>query len=442
MAPLRWVWNTYFSGIILRRERDDLRESIDRAREIYPNCCPGALWVETRKRFEFPTGATIQYGEMTYEESVNQYKTFEYSFIGFDELTTFLRSQYVYMLSRNRSKKVAGLPLHMRAGTNPDGPGHEWVFKRFVQDREPGKIYSYPYELVDPDGRIIETEITRQFLPATAFDNPHADNLDEYMAGLRAMGKDLSDALLYGRWDFFRGQMFPYAVEEVDPELKSPRHFTVRCMDYGWTNPSVIYWLVVYPRPDGLPIVEVAEELYVKETSIDGMAHLIKHRERQLMSIDRLDSATLSVIDPSAAKSEGTSGGQNVQEMLQHKGVWFDRANNDRQSGWAALRDLLEAGRLRFWKGRCPYLLSTLPKLVRDPAKADDIKAKQDDHGADALRYGVQAVTLLGPDVPAPEHRETEREALARSQDIGFERYLEELQSDRDQSSLEDSGGW
>lgn len=393
VGPLRWVYHPKFSALILRREKVDLQENIDRAREIYEAVCPGVNWVNQRKRFEFPNGATIQLGAAQYEDDIEDWKTYQFQYIGFDELTTFTRRQYVYMLSRNRSPADADLPTFIRSGTNPDGPGHDWVYGRFVDGKDPFKIYSYRYEIERPDGSVVETEVSRQFIPSTVFDNPELSNRDEYIAGLRSMGKDLSDALLYGKWDYFRGQMFPYELKTVEPGLKAMKHYVIRCMDYGWSDPSVILWLVVYPRPGKKAIVEVAGELVLNETNVDGIAHMALHHEEKLQRTWGLESPRISVIDPSANKSEGTSGGQNIKDMLQAEGLWFEGANNDRQSGWAQLRRLLESDppRLRFWRGACPYLLSTLPKLVRDPSKADDIRRKQDDHGADTLRYGVHA---------------------------------------------------
>lgn len=429
MGALRWVYNPYYRGIILRREKDDLREAIDRAREIYGAVCPGASklgkgWIETRKRWEFPSGAYVLFGSAQREDDVEAYKTFEFPYVGFDELTTFTRKQYVYMISRNRVKEEARIPTLMRAGTNPDGPGHRWVYKRFIEDRDPFRVYEYPYEIERPDGSILQTSVTRQFIPSTVFDNPMLGNLDEYVAGLMAMGPDLANALLYGKWDYFRGQMFPYDYEEVDPGLKHQEHFVVRCMDYGWTDPTVIYWLVVYPRPGKRPLVEVAQELMVKETSVDGIVHIARQREEALREMYQLHTPRLSVADPSTARSEGTSGGMNILDMFNAEGFWFEKANPDRQSGWAQVRRFLEDGRLKFWRGQCPYLLQTMPKLVRDPGKADDIRSKQDDHGADALRYGLMEIVSTQGAVgtgPAEEPKDP------RKQDTFFDEFSKDL---------------
>lgn len=400
VAPLRWAWHPLHSGILLRREQDDLREVIDRGREMYPLVFPGTRWIESRKRFEFPTGASLLMGSAQHAPDIEQYKTFEFNWIGFDELTTFERYQYIYMLSRNRSKDSV-LPLHVRGGTNPDGVGHAWVFKRFIENKDPYKVYRYQTSIMDPEKgqRLIST--TRQFIPATVFDNPHLTNLDEYVAGLQAMGKDLADALLYGKWDYFRGQMFPYGPHggliEVDVGLKASNHYVVRALDYGWSDPTVVQWLVVYPDMEDRPIIEVAYELVCTQTNVRDIAYLMKRVEERLEQYGlNINPPRHSVADPSIKQSSGTSQGKSIYDLFQQNSVWFDNATNDRISGWANLRMLLESGQLRVWRGQAPKLMETLPKLVRDAKKVEDVADGQDDHSADTLRYGALAVVESG----------------------------------------------
>jgi len=426
MGALRWVDRPEYSAILFRRERDDLQEVIDRTREIYPQICRPVppRWVETRNRWEFPSGATIQMGYAQHELDIQAFKTFQFQHIAFDELTTFTQYQYTYMLSRNRGKLGAGIPFFMRGGTNPDGIGHAWVYKRFVENRDPYVVYRYPSDLKLPSGEIQRIYSTRQFIPSTVFDNPMLDHRDEYIAGLQAMGKDLAEALLYGRWDYFRGQMFPYAIPEVDVGVKESPYYVIRALDHGWTDPTVVYWLVVYPQAKPRPVVEVAHELVVAETNIDEIARLIRLAEDELA----FDTPTFSVIDPSTVRAEATSGGQNIKSMYEAQGVWFEKANNDRQAGWAQIRRLLESGRLRAWEGKCPMLLQTLPKLIRDPNKADDIKPKQNDHPADTLRYGTMAFFDAGLEgMPVPEPTDPTFAGHSHQDDV-YPRLIKQLQ--------------
>lgn len=391
-SPLRWASHPRHRAILFRRERADLQELIDRTRDLYPKLCPSAVWLESRKRWEFPSGAKLWMGSCERDSDIEAHKSFEYNWIGFDELTTFTKYQYTYMLSRNRSKDDS-LPLQLRSGTNPDGPGHGWVFKRLVKNREPFTIYRSISSIKGPDGKQIDLELTQQFIPSTVFDNPKISGRDEYIAGLMAMGQQLAEALLYGRWDYFRGQMFPYGehggLKVVDRGIKGD-HYVVRCLDYGWTDPTVVYWLVIYPqRVDGQPDIEVAAELALTETSIGGIIHHVKAIEAKLIH-EGMNPPSISVIDPATKGTQST--GRSTLDLFQEGGLWFEPANNDRQAGWGWLRQLLESGRIGVWEGVAPYLMQTLGRLARNPNKAEDILDKQDDHPADTLRYGAMAI--------------------------------------------------
>lgn len=426
MGDLRFVAHPHHRSITLRRTIDDLQEILDRQKMIYEMICPQATWVESRRRWEWPSGAFSLLGSAHRIHDIEAYKSFEFNLVNFDELTLFERYQYIYMLSRNRSKSE-NLPLMMRAGTNPDGPGHSWVFNRFLRDREPYTIYRTSSRLPALDGEEEKVvTLTQQFIPSTVFDNPQLSGRDEYIAGLMSMGKQLAEALLYGKWDYFRGQMFPYGEEaglvEVKPEVKHSRHYLLRCLDYGWSDHTVVYWLLVYPDmvDDDEPDIEIVEELAVSETNVRDIAGYIKRVETRLVK-EGLPLPSHSVIDPSTKAKK--VDGRSTLSLFEENGVWFTPANNDRQAGWARVRNLLENGRIGYWKGSAPYLRHTLPKLVRDPRKADDLKPKQNDHGADSLRYGVMEIRDHRPGM-APESTESRRP----NQDRHFDRIVSSLQ--------------
>lgn len=439
IGNLRHVAHPKHRSITFRRERDDLQEIIDRMRDIYPKICPGARWVESRMRWEWPTGSFSFVGSAQRKSDIEAYKSFEFDLINFDELTTFERYQYLYMLSRNRSKS-ADLPLWVRSGTNPDGPGHGWVFNRFVKGRTPYTIYKVESKVPTTKGDTILVELTQQFIPATIFDNPRVTNRDEYIAGLMAMGEQLAEALLYGKWDYFRGQMFPYGklggLIEVDPELKSQDYYVVRALDYGWTDPLVVYWLIVYPQGqvDGQPDIEICAELAMTETTIPDASYLIKAKEQTLLSQHGVQQPSLSEIDPSTKATQAT--GRSILSLFEESGLWFTPANNDRQAGWGWMRQLLEKGRLGTWRGHIPYLCHTLPKLVRDPDKADDLLGKkQDDHGADTLRYACMAIR----DGTVKPHNE----AFLRddpNRDMFFDKHIRSLQGGSEDSNFDALG--
>jgi len=414
---LRWVDNKNHRAIILRRTRPQLQETIDRTVDLYSELYPDAFWREARLRWEFPSGAIIAMGHAEQERDILNYKSFQHNLIIFDELTSFTEYQYKFMFSRNRTADPT-LPLLIRSGTNPGDIGHEWVFKRFILSREPYKPYTEVMKLKSPKGTPIEIAMQKQYVPATVFDNPRLADRDGYIAGMADMGEDMMNAMLYGRWDIFEGQFFKQLPERVPPGLKSPNHFTIRCMDYGYVDPSAIYWLVVYPE---LRKIDLVGELYVSELAVPDLARMALRREARLQAEYGVKPPAIRVADPSMFKTEATSA-QSVNTLLGKHGLWHDKANNDRAAGWAMLRALLSDGTLRAWEGMTPQLYLTMPTLQYDPKNPDDIKAGGKDHTADSLRYGALSYFEYGSPMEMKQHLNPE------IQDTVFPRLIKRLE--------------
>lgn len=385
--PLLRCENPRHRSIILRRTRRQLQEVIDRSKELYTAIAPAAQWKEVESRWYWPSGAFTQMGFAEHEDDIMAFKTFEYDMVLFDELTSFTEKMYKFMFSRNRSKSI-DLPPLMRAGSNPDDIGAQWVHARFVENREPYRVYDRVIEL--PTGESITTTV--QFIPAKVWDNPKLPHRDAYIAGIMEMDEADAAAYLYGTWNQAAGSMFKLLPGEVAPQVRDGDYYVVRCMDYGFTDSTAVYWLVVYP--DGT--IEVAGEVYISQVTIDGIATLIKEKEKSLGL--RAPVIAVGGRDMFAAGFQQAVGAQSIATMLSNHGVHFQVANVDRLAGWARLSALLRRKQLRVWSGQAPNLLRTLPYLKRDPLRPNDIKGRQEDHAADALRYGIMAIYDL-PDL-------------------------------------------
>ncbi len=380
MAPLRWAHHPKHRALLLRRKEPRLLEVIDRTKILYPTLVPGAVWHETDNRWVLPAGGFISMGHMEHEDDVAKFKTFEFNWIGFDELTEFTEHQYMFMFMRNRAK-AEDLPLQIRSGTNPGGTGMQWVFDRFIDKKEPYKVYSYKVEVEGEGSKTIE----RQYIPATIFDNPKAPQRDEYIAGLASLDDITREAYLYGRWGRFRGQFFPKNPKMIPNGIKNSDYYVIRCMDYGWDSPACVLWLVVYPK---LRKVEIASEIYGDHMTTDSIAQMIRATEDRLKFEGKIN---FSVLSPDVF-SGAAEGGQTIATLLMEKGIWFEKANNSRKSGWAQVLRLIDNDQLRVWEGQAPNLLRTLTKLPRHKNKPDDVQDRGvEDHAPEALRYGLMA---------------------------------------------------
>jgi predicted phage terminase large subunit-like protein len=187
MGALQLVERPHFSALILRRTFRQLNQSnsiMNRARQWLANT--DAVWREIDKRFSFPSGAIITFGNLDSEDDVYQYDSSEFQYIAFDELTSFSKSQYRYLFSRLRATKDNPVPLRMRSASNPGNRGHDWVKEHFMIGQPPEAL-----TLQHPE---------RFFLPARISDNPHIRS-KEYLASLDNLDPVRRRQLLDGDWD-------------------------------------------------------------------------------------------------------------------------------------------------------------------------------------------------------------------------------------------------
>jgi predicted phage terminase large subunit-like protein len=209
-GALRFVHVPHFRGLILRRTYADLERSlIDRSRGMYRAACPRAEYNEGKKVWRFPSGACIYFGHLEHEKDKYAYQSAEFSYLAFDELTHFSETQYTYLLSRARSSR--GLPVFIRAATNPGGDGHAWVMRRWGPWLDPSSdVYADPGEPLwyvnrEHGEEYLEGErtgaLSRVFVPARVTDNPHLLGADPtYVERLRGLDPLTRAQLLDGNW--------------------------------------------------------------------------------------------------------------------------------------------------------------------------------------------------------------------------------------------------
>ena len=206
---MRQVHIKHYRAIIFRKTFPQLTDLIDRSKEIYKPAFPKAEYNTTGHVWNFPSGAKIYFGNMQREQDRTNYQGKHFDFVAFDELTHFSWKEYSYLMSRNRPSGP-GTEVYLRATTNPGGKGHGWVKDRFVTPAPPLTTITGEYDIVQPDGKVRKIKRKRIFVPASVFDNEKLlENDPNYLANLAMMPEAERDALLYGSWDSFDGQVFP-----------------------------------------------------------------------------------------------------------------------------------------------------------------------------------------------------------------------------------------
>ena len=374
--PLRYAHRAAHRALIIRRSMPELRELIDKSRELYPKAFPGCRYREVEKLWNFPSGAKIEFGFLERDADVYRYQGQAYSWIGFDEITHLpTEFPWNYLASRLRTTDSEIVP-YMRCTANPGGVGAHWVKKRYIDPNEPNHSFK------GADG------LTRTFIPARLEDNPYLAEDGRYEQMLKALPPTQRKQLLEGNWDVNEGAAFT----EFDTELhvitpfQIPIHWErVKGIDYGYASESACVWGALDPS-DGTLIIY--RELYRKGLTGEALGHMITEMELQ----DPL--AVSGVLDTAAWARTGTTG-PTVGETLVRQGHKLRRADKNRIQGKVQIHEYLrlqQSGRPRLQIfNSCPNLIRELQSIPLDKSNPEDVDTHAPDHAYDALRYLIMS---------------------------------------------------
>jgi predicted phage terminase large subunit-like protein len=265
-----------FGAVIFRRTYPEItgEDGIwEEAQELYRQYEPGVKVNESDLKFTFESGAQIRFAHLQHEKTKFNYKGSQIAYLGFDELSSFTRGQFFYMLSRNRS--MSGVRPRVRGGTNPPEEGADhWLTKMlwwWLDTDEVSKSYGFPikeragkvrYFARDPDDELIwgnekkevienaphlktaaedvpglqVTDLVKSFsfIPARVYDNELLlEENPEYLANLLALESGDQNRLLGGNWlekvadgDVFAREDFEIVEpHEVSAGLRPTRHW-------------------------------------------------------------------------------------------------------------------------------------------------------------------------------------------------------------------------
>lgn len=408
---LRDIANPRYRFLVIRRNADDLSDWLDRARIFYKPV--GAEIVGKPAYIRFPNGAQGKAGHLKDEAAFDKYQGHEYHRILIEELTQIPREEhYLKLLSSCRST-VPGLTPRVFSTTNPGGAGHLWVKNRFVKHGA-FNVYRDPVS-----GR------ARVYVPAKLSDNPTLMQSDpSYQAYLSSLPEKLRKAWLDGNWDVFEGQFFDswnaeiHVCKPFDIPKEWARYVSI---DYGYAAPSAVLWFAV--SSDGRAYQY--REMYQTGLTYHQLRDEILHRSKG-------EKILGGFFDPAMkARAQGT-GIVGYEVLADQDIIEFMPADNDRSNGWARLREYYRVredseGRPYSWLtifDTCRATIRTVPELVHDQIKVEDLDSDGEDHIADAQRYFV-----MGRPAPA-EIPQPNKYQQMRPQDASFWKYMNTLKED------------
>lgn len=388
MVEPDYIQNPYYRGLVIRKNVEDLRDWVDRARHFYAPL--GVQVVGNPVEFRFPTGAKLRTGHLKDADAYEKYQGHEYQKILVEELTQIpTLENYLKLVSSARS--TIGLTPQVFATTNPGGIGHEWVKERWV-DVARNKTY-----------RDKITKRTRIFIPATVSDNPVLMERDpDYMHFLDGLPEDLRRAWRDGDWDVFQGQFFKKYRRDVHviPATQIPKEYLkYRAIDYGYRAPFCCLWIAV----------DYDYNIIVYREHYEAEKELPYHIEK-ILEYSEGEEYRATVGDPAMWAKNPVTNKRADMPMATHRGISdllhmskipVIKANNERIGGWALIREHLDwdgtADNLSkkpklFIMENCENLIREIPRAIYDKRRVEDIDTTGSDHALDSLRYGMMHV--------------------------------------------------
>lgn len=401
----------WYKALILRKTFPQLRELIDKTLNYYPRIYPKAKYNGSSHTWRFPSGAQIIFGSLNRPQDKIQYQGQAYDFIAFDELTHFTQEEYEYLKSRNRPNGP-GTRVYMRATANPGGVGHGWVKDRFITAGAPMTTIREEASWVDPEGKTHTGEQSRIFVPSSVFDNQilmHNDPM--YVQRLASMPEAERNALLYGDWDSFSGQVFTewrndpahyqdrIGTHVIDPFVV-PESWSIWCgLDWGYARPFSVGWYAVDHERRMYAIREYYGCTGTPNQGVKLEPGEVARRIKQIEAEDpNLRGKRIHRIgDPAIWMSDGT---ESIGDLMSRERVHFDKGDHARISGKMQLHHRLAMSDgipMLYVFSTCKNFIRTVPALVYDETDVEDINTEGEDHIYDQCRYVCMANPIAAP---------------------------------------------
>lgn len=344
-----------------------------------------AKYNKTEKVFTFFNGSTIWFGYCNNDSDLDQYQGAEYDIIFFDEATQ-LKEEWLKKINL-AVRQPNGLPKRTYYTMNPGGVSHNYMKRLFIErvyeEAEIPENYNFTQALVTDNKVLMEIQ-------------------PEYKAELEALPPKLRKAWLEGDWDIFEGMFFeefadrPEHYEDrqwthVIAPFEIPSDWTIyRGLDWGYNKPSAVGWFAI--SPDNV-IYHFLELYTCTKTPNEGL----KWTPPQLFAeVHRIETEhpwlkgkkIIGIADPAIWDAET---GESIADTAAKHQVFFSKGDHARIPGWLQCHYRLsfdENGYPMFYVfSTCKHFIRTIPLLLYDEHKVEDIDTDGEDHIADMWRY-------------------------------------------------------
>lgn len=394
---------------IVRKTLDELRNNY--IYKMIPILYGIAKYNKSEKVFFFPNGSMIKFEYCACDSDLDHFQGAEYDILFIDEACLLMEEWIDKIDACTRHvhfDPVTGLPVKRKYPNrtyymlNPGGPSHAYFKRLFIDRRYMGaeipENYSFIQALVTDNKALLEQ-------------NP------EYLNTLRRLPPKLRKAWLEGEWDIFEGQFFEdlrldpdiqaavaAGCEDDAETLRRDRRWThiikpfdipdgwkvYRSFDWGYSRPfSCGWWAVDF---DGV-VYRILEMYGCTDTPNEGVKWIPETVFKQIHEVETehrwlKGKRIQGVADPAIWNAER---GVSIAETAMKYGVFFEPGDHERLPGWMQVHYRLafddNGFPMMYVFDTCKAFIRTMPTLMYDDHKPEDLDSDGEDHVADEVRY-------------------------------------------------------
>lgn len=400
---------------------DTLLEEMERS---YPKEI--AQYNKQEETWYFAGGSKLKMRQCRTLEDAKKNDGKEFNKLYIDEAQHLNFDAFDYLCTRPRANKALGVHPQVKFTAMENGKGHSWIKRNFVDPLENNvpKLY-----LVKDEKTGNETEIYRQFIPASLSDNKHVD--DKYVGRLGMRAERLRKMARGSRWTNVEGAAFKEWVDKpldengkptdkwthVIKAFEIPAHWPIyRGYDYGRAKPYAFGWFTRGDETYNNRLFMICE-LYGGTEDEEGLDEPASKQADKALVIESplIDKHGWieGVADPSIfAKSAFAD--ESIASTMEEHGIYFrdprhdpevaQNVINNRLQGKAIIHELLifdAEGHPGFQVfDTCKMFRKHFPELTVDPKNPDDVDSDgTNDHDYDQFRY---VAVLTKPKVKMP----------------------------------------
>lgn len=365
-----------------------------------------ASYNDSKKNITFPSGSRILFRYCDNEKDADRFQGTEVDVLFVDEATHQSEEKFKKLTACVRG--VNDFPKRVYCSMNPGGEGHGWVKRLFIERNYRGDENPDDYLFIQ--SRVTDNKALMESQP-------------EYIKQLEALPPRLRKMWLEGDWDFYDGQYFEdfrdtpdikkcheagiteeeaketgrwtHVIKPFDLNAHDKRGWTIyRSYDFGYAKPfSCAWWAIDY---DGT-LYRIMELYGCTATPNEGVKWTPDKQFEEIAKVERehpwLKGKQIhGVADPAIWDA---SRGESIADTAIKYGVYFTPGDHERIAGWMQCHYRLQFdqnGYARMYVfENCKGFIRTIPLMMYDEHKVEDLDTSMEDHIADEWRYMCMA---------------------------------------------------